>query len=243
LSTGVVSVINIAIAEDDMQQQKVIKEHLERYSAENAQQVACQFFSDGFQLLENYTVGKFDILLLDIQMQHIDGMKAAQEIRMIDEAVLIIFITNLAHYAIQGYSVRAFDFIIKPIDHELFERKINNAVQVIKRNQRDKVSFKVHNGRIGLDRAAIMYFEIFARKITIHTDTGSYQINDTLKNIEQIIDDARFFRCHAGFLVNISHVKFVGKTSAKIGNAEVPISKHRRKEFLEAIANGMGREI
>jgi DNA-binding LytR/AlgR family response regulator len=234
--------INIAIAEDDLYQQKVIKEHLERYSTENAQQVACQFFSDGFQLLENYTTGKFDILLLDIQMQHIDGMKAAQEIRMIDEAVIIIFITNLAHYAIQGYSVRAFDFIIKPIDHELFTRKIDNAVKVIKRNQQDKISFKVQSGRIGLDRTAIMYFEIFARKIIIHTDTGSYQINDTLKNIEQILDDVRFFRCHAGFLVNIPHVKFVGKSSAMVGNAEIPISKHRRKEFLDAIANCMGKE-
>jgi len=235
--------INIAIAEDDMQQQKKLKEHLDRYSKESGQQISCQFFSDGFQLLENYTTGKFDILLLDIQMQHIDGMKAAQEIRMIDEAVLIIFITNLAHYAIQGYSVRAFDFVIKPIEHELFTRKINNAVQVIKRNMRDKVSFKVQDGRIGVDRASILYFEIFSRKIIIHTDTGAFQTNDTLKNIEQLLDDPRFFRCHAGFLVNISHVKFVGKSSARVGNAEIPISKHRRKEFLDTIANCMGKEL
>ena len=235
--------INLAIAEDDILQQKKIREHLDRYSKESGQEISCQFFSDGFQLLEKYAPGKFDILLLDIQMQHIDGMKAAQEIRMIDDAVLIIFITNLAHYAIQGYSVRAFDFVIKPIEHDLFTRKINNAVQVIKRNMRDKVSFKVHDGRIGVDRASILYFEIFSRKIIIHTDAGAYHTNDTLKNIEQLLDDPRFFRCHAGFLVNISHVKFVGKSSARVGNAEIPISKHRRKEFLDTIASCMGKEL
>jgi len=236
--------VNIAVADDDLRQQKLLKEYLDNYSEESLQQINVQFFSDGFQLLENYVPGKFDILLLDIQMQNIDGMKAAQEIRMIDDTVIIMFITNFVHYAIRGYSVKALDFIVKPISYELFCQKLKNAVLLLNRNQKDKIYFKTKEGHIALDCTVILYFEVSAHKVIIHTNKDSHLTSYTLKNIEEKLNDARFFRCHTGFLVNILHVKSVGKNFAVMGNGtEVPISKYRRKEFLDAIGNCLGREI
>ena len=234
--------IKIAVTEDDTRQQQVLKEYLARYSKESSQPFHVEYFNDGLKLLENYIPGKFDLLILDIQMRHMDGMETAQKIRTTDEAVIIIFITNFTHYAIQGYSVRAFDFIIKPIEYELFAVKIKDAIGMLKRNRRGKVYFKVQGGQVELDRMSIMYFEIFARKIIIHTDSGSYQTNDTLKSIEQALDDTHFFRCHTSFLVNTSHVSFVGKNFAMVGGVEIPISKHRRKNFLDTIANHLSEE-
>lgn len=65
-------------------------------------------FRDGMDLVDDYH-GGFDILLMDIKMKHLDGMKAARKIRSMDQAVVIIFITTMAQYAVAGYEVDALD--------------------------------------------------------------------------------------------------------------------------------------
>ena len=68
-------------------------------------------------MLENYSKGT-DVLLLYIQMGQINGMDTARKIRVLDDRVEIIFITSLIEYALEGYEVRAYRYLIKPVKYE-----------------------------------------------------------------------------------------------------------------------------
>ncbi len=91
--------IRIAIVEDEKEYQDTLLSYIKRYREEHFADIATSVFSDGMDLVDDYH-GGFDILLMDIKMKHLDGMKAARKIRSMDQAVVIIFITTMAQYAV-----------------------------------------------------------------------------------------------------------------------------------------------
>ena len=66
----------------------------------------------------------FDIVLMDIDMPGMNGMETARALRKVDAAVILIFVTNMAQFAISGYEVDATDFILKPVNKYSFAIKI-----------------------------------------------------------------------------------------------------------------------
>ena len=110
--------INIAIIEDNAADANLLRSYIDRYFAETDKSYKVEVFSDGFNFLSNYS-GKCNIAFFDIEMPHIDGMQVARRLRAVDSEVSIIFVTNMAKYAINGYEVSALDFIIKPVEYFL----------------------------------------------------------------------------------------------------------------------------
>ena len=104
----------IAIVEDDAECREQLREYVEHYGQENREELEVLCFSDGAELVEGYRP-VYDLLLLDIEMPNLDGMTAARRIRQVDSDVLIVFITNMAKYAISGYEVEAPGFMLKPV--------------------------------------------------------------------------------------------------------------------------------
>ena len=100
--------LRFALADDDPKDRETLRAYLEQYRQESGEALEVTVYTDGDELVEQYK-SQFDLILLDVQMQFLDGMAAAQEIRRVDREVIIIFITNMAQYAIQGYAVDALD--------------------------------------------------------------------------------------------------------------------------------------
>ena len=98
--------IKIAIVEDEAMYAKQLQDFLRQYETENGEAFDITIYSDGDQIVHKYK-SQFDIILMDVEMKFMDGMSAAEEIRKIDTEVVIIFITNMAQYAIRGYAVDA----------------------------------------------------------------------------------------------------------------------------------------
>lgn len=92
--------VRIAIVEDSAKYSEKLRSYLERYGDERKEKVEISAFSDGEDIVTNYR-GNYDIILMDIKMTFMDGMKAAEKIRGMDKAVVIIFITNMPQYAMQ----------------------------------------------------------------------------------------------------------------------------------------------
>jgi len=173
---------------------------------------------------------------MDIQMKRIDGMTAAEKIRALDEHVVIIFITNIVQYAVKGYSVRAFDFIVKPIDYDAFVNKLEPAITHIQKQETATVCLKLVSGFTVFKLDEIVCIELISRKLFIHTLDNSYQCNDTLQGIEEALNDGRFYRCHASFLVNLQHVKKINSKDLLTRDKRIPISRQRHKGLLDALA-------
>ena len=94
--------VRIALVEDDPIYRNQLKEYLARYEKESAEKIRITTFTDGDEIAIGYRA-EYDIILMDIEMNYMDGMTAAEEIRRLDPEVVIIFITNSPQYAIKGY--------------------------------------------------------------------------------------------------------------------------------------------
>lgn len=119
--------IRIAIVEDEEQYVQQLTEYLQEYQKSSNEEIDITVYRDGDEITSKYK-SQFDIILMDIQMKFVNGMTAAEEIRSVDSSVVIIFITNMTQYAIQGYKVGAMDYILKPISYFAFKERLNQAI-------------------------------------------------------------------------------------------------------------------
>ena len=110
---------HIAIVEDEKEFSTQLEKYLEQYQEENNVRFKVSVFQDGAEILEDYKK-IYDVILLDIEMPRLNGMDAAEQIREMDTEVTLMFITNMASYAINGYAVGALDFVMKPINYYTF---------------------------------------------------------------------------------------------------------------------------
>lgn len=122
--------MRIAIVDDDAKERSLLKDYAERYAEEKKLDFGIVEFDSGLNFSADYAE-PFDIILLDIEMPHLDGLKVAREIRKVDTAAVIIFITRMAQYAIKGYEVDALDFMLKPVTYFNLSAKLSRAMKVV----------------------------------------------------------------------------------------------------------------
>ena len=121
--------IRVAIIEDDAEVQGVLQEYVRRYTRQYGTEFEVTVFADGVDILEDYRA-VYDIIFLDVEMKHLDGMTTAERIRKMDADVILIFITNMAQYAIRGYSVGALDYVLKPVPYFAFSEQLKKAEKI-----------------------------------------------------------------------------------------------------------------
>jgi DNA-binding LytR/AlgR family response regulator len=122
--------VQVAIVEDDFITQKLLREYLHRYGAKHKEAFEIFTFYDGQEIVENYQP-KFDIILLDVKMEKMDGFSAAKHIRTVDNDVILIFITNMGQYAIKGYEVDALSYLLKPVSYFAFSQELKRSLKRI----------------------------------------------------------------------------------------------------------------
>ena len=142
---GVSAVIRIAIAEDDPRCFAQLERYIGDYGRETGRAFQVTHYGDGEDLVERYKPG-FDLILMDVEMPFMDGMTAAGYIREKDPEVVIVFVTNLAQYAIQGYSVNALDYILKPVSYFSFSQRLGRALQYVKKKEDACITVAVKGG-------------------------------------------------------------------------------------------------
>ena len=138
----------IAVVEDNDAMRAQLCGFIAQYAQESGHQLDVTAFSDGAQLVEPYRPG-FDIIFLDIEMPKLGGMPTAERIRRQDPDVVLVFVTNMAQYAIRGYEVDALDFVLKPVSYYQFSTKLERALQRIqrRRGQQGRVVERCRPGR------------------------------------------------------------------------------------------------
>lgn len=234
--------MKIIVLEDDLKQAQQMSGYLERYRQEHPDfSYVLEVYHQAFDLLDRYH-GDAELLFLDIRLPDMLGMEAAQRIREKDQKVMIIFVTNLAQYAIEGYSVRAFDYILKPIQYFAFSAKLERALRTLAVLSGGPVlDLKTREGLLRRVPASnILYIEVQAHDVFVHTDDGMLKQWGTLSHFEQLLQGAHFARCSTRCLVNLKYVRGVQRDMVLVGDARLAITRGRRKEFLQALAQYKG---
>lgn len=201
-------------------------------------------FHDGGDVLKNYK-NEYDAIFLDIEMPKMNGMDAAEKIRDMDENVILMFITNMAQYAIQGYSVGALDFVMKPINYYTFSLKLKRVLKrVIKKDkEQESIILQLSDGMKKIDIRDIYYVEVQNRMLYYYTSKGTYSVKGTLQSVEKQLENYSFTKCNHWYLVNLKHVKEVRKNIAFVGCYEVEISRRNKNVFLEALTEYLGGNV
>jgi len=232
--------IRVAIAEDQAQSRDLLCSYLKQYMTEKNVKIRIDTFADGAQLLFDYEA-VYDALFLDIEMPKMDGMTAAKKVREVDPAVAIIFVTNMAQYAIEGYRVHARSYLLKPVNYYSFSFEMDDIVAASAKKRDDTILIQDPEGLTKVKVMDVLYVEVQKHTVLIHTlSRGVLQIRSTMKAMEEQLSGFDFFRTDASYLVNLAHVSGVGDDSVSAGSEKVPVSRRRRREFLAAFAAYMG---
>lgn len=189
-------------------------------------------FSCGEDLENHYEEGKspFDIIFLDIYMTGKTGLETARQIRKKDNACKIIFTTTSTCHALEGYSVFAYNYLVKPINPQVFTPILKKAVHEAYTEKEKNLCVKAVNKVQSIRYKDIKYIESQGKIIRIFMINGK-EISSYMKldEIESMLVEQRFLRCHKSFLLNMDYVESVEKYQFTLGDyVKVPI---RQREF------------
>ena len=233
--------MNLAIVEDNRLDAEILESLIREYFLQENSKVDIQTFSSAEDFFASWPMD-LDILFLDIQMDKMNGIDAAKKIRETDERVVLIFVTNNTQYSLAGYAVEALDYIVKPMSIDLLQRILTRAIRRLGYSDRNYLTIHNKDGIFIVNPVDIQYIEFEQRKVIIHTANGPITYLQTLKFMEEQLPDT-FFRCHSAFLVNLSAVQSVQGANVIVAGETIPISKHRRKEFIRALTSYIGDKL
>lgn len=234
--------IRIAIVEDEREYVVQLQEYLQRFEKEQGEAIEITVFNDGDEIVHKYRA-QFDIILMDVEMKFMDGMSAAEEIRKVDTEVVIIFITNMAQYAIRGYAVNALDYVLKPVTYFAFSQRLSRALGRMKNRRSKYAVVNVKGGTVRLDMADIYYVESQGHTLIYHTASGNYEAPGAMKEVEDKFAEHGFFRGNKGYLMNLAHVEEVQEGCAIVKGEPLLLSRGRKKAFMEELTRYWGEVV
>lgn len=235
--------INIAICDDE----KEICSYL--LSLIQKQNIACNITE--YTSTEQYLTEKkeFDLLFLDIEMRNtgsdINGMELARRIRNNSgKQPIIIFVTGYEEYVYDAFDVKAFQYLLKPVDEKKFSEVMSRAVKSIQGKEKKvhalTVQYAGSTRKIPAD--TIYYIESSNHKIILHMLSGAIEYYAKLRDLEMELA-GQFYRIHKGYLVNLSYIDEYTRNEVILqGGTRILISKYKYKEFVKAYLIFMEKE-
>ena len=234
--------LTVAIIEDDGKDLLRLKSALARYERETEEKFRVVTFGNAEKFLTGYKP-VYDIVFMDIELGGImDGISAAKRMRKYDETVALLFVTNMAQYAIKGYEVNALDYFVKPVSYYDLKMRLDRIL----RTRRAGVSLNVAigGGTKRLMSDDVYYIEVINHTLHYHTKEGVLSSRgSSIKELEKLLEPEGFARCSISYLVNLRHCYEIKGSVVNVGGDELRITRGKHKEFvykLAAALNGTG---
>jgi len=168
---------------------------------------------------------RYDLILLDIIMDKINGMELAQKIRGYDSDAAIVFITSSPEFAMQSYDVSALHYLMKPLNGDKLEEIVKSDYE--RRFRRQFIIIKSGTQNLRISASDIVCFENVGRRVMLTlTDGGTVDCSGKLTEIWEGLPKETFIRCHVGYIVNLKNIKKLTRTEAvSVSGKTIPVSR------------------
>lgn len=229
-----VSVMNIAICDDE----QVFLRQLHRKIAD-LKIPDCQIheFSSGKELLSSFIKGMYEVIILDVEMPELNGLQTAEKIRQTDKSVIISFLTNYAEFAVQGYEVNAFRYILKNQPDYLYTQQLSSIFDECEQRFRT-FTFNNKNLSFKFRLTDILYFEGHRRKVSLFTVNGELEYGGDFSTVCGELLKYNFAIINRGILVNLDHIQNITKYDIILSNGrKIPIGKTYKDEIVARYLN------
>lgn len=230
----------IVICEDDILQRELLGTYLEQIFTDLDFNYSLIEFSSGEEFLDNYP-DKIDILFLDIQMDKLTGMDTARKVREFDSNVEIVFTTAIPDYIHEGYEVRAYRYLLKPLKYDCILKHTKACINDLM-DKKDTIVIKDRLKTEIIQINDILYIEVLRKEITIYTKEAKYLFKTSMKSVEDNLVKKSFFRCHKSYLINLKKVSsLIEKDNLVIIDGhEVLVSRYKLKSLKMKLAHTLG---
>lgn len=246
----------IVIIDDNIESINLLKLYIQEYYSKRDETYMLKHYcsSEEFMQLGNYN---WDLILLDIEMPGIDGIKLAKSIRLLNTKVILTFITGHQKYMSESYKAHPFDYILKPFDKDTIFDFFDELYRYYfkKENDDNFINFVTNKGNINIEKSNILYFEYINasstfpnRSIKLVTKLGIFTIKQQIGILFDSLDQTIFARPHQSFIINLENINSFKNNDIIMTNGDViPISqrkiKHIRQHFAEYISYKLEKRL
>lgn len=230
--------LTIAVCDDDIVEGCNTIRMLRRVMEGRRTPCLVRQFSSGRELLA--ATEHFDIIVLDILMQELNGLQTAEQLRSQGRGSILIFLTSSRDYVFDAYDVEAFQYLLKPVEEKRLRQILEHALDKLEPGEKDFILISRERQKQKLLLDEVWYFEGRGRQIDIHRKDGIFSYYEQMSELEKQLEDKWFFRCHKSYLVNLKYVEGYNRQEAVLDNGErIMIAKRRYEAFCKAMLDYM----
>ena len=242
--------MQIALCDDEKTYHETIKKLIGQYKQTKPDlSLSLSSFFSGKALLNHVDeFGGFDLYILDCIMPEMNGIELGNALRRRDDTGILIYLTSSPDFALDSYRVEAFDYLLKPIDKNLFFQSLDKAYRSFSQVMQEVVSVKTSDSIRMIPVADIRYAERIEKQIyyyiTDNTVICSITFNSSFQNaVADLLTHKGMILVGSSYVVNLFHVTEVTKSDLVLtGNLHVPVPRRMyetvKKEWADFWLNG-----
>lgn len=224
--------MRVAVIDDEQKERETLSGYLNRFESEYHKKIRIDVFESGDRFLETFGP-EYDVIIFDVDMRGMNGLDCARKIREMDENVIILFVTNMAKYAVNGYEVDAIDYIIKPVGYYDFSLKFQKAVRRLSRKTEKSIMLeigaKIHRVKV----SDITYVEVLAHYVIYHLKNETFKLRGSMKEQELKLSAYNFSRIHKSYLVNLAYVENIQGNVIVVAGEQLPVGLAYKDVFMQ----------
>jgi DNA-binding LytR/AlgR family response regulator len=222
------------IIDDEVPARALISNHLSKLPDFEV----VQSFGNAIEAFVFLQQNEIDLIFLDVQMPKMTGIEL---VKSLNKKPIIILTTAHRDYAVEGFELEVFDYLLKPISQARFLKSISRYIN-FKTNKEDFfnskivsesfITLKVGKANKQINLSSILYVEGLKDYIKIITSEGVLIVYERLRKMEELLTDDNFFRIHKSFIVAKQHITHWNTNHVTIQERVIPIGRTYKTDFL-----------
>lgn len=225
--------LRVIACDDDAYIAEWFRLALQEFAQERRVEFELKTFSNGSEMASVIDEGyRPDIIFLDILFPDGNGIVLAKKILDKITSCRLVLMTSTEEFALEGYAVHAYDYLLKPLNKEAVFKLLGDAV----RYSDERITIRVKKSPVEIAKSDLCYIESNKHTLIFHTIKKDFVIYGKLDEYEeQLKADSSFIRCHQSYLINMNFTEDIKNNYFMMKNGlAIPMRKRDAADFKRA---------